>query len=447
MEGSYLKNDKLDRGKFLINLMNVIESWYDEDKYESNHENNSITVSVNSSWGTGKTYLFNMWKELLEYSGKDDAGPDFKTDILKDKKYSVASYSAWDFDDYNCAFTSLIYSLSKMDVYGESENNIKEIKKKGIAFAKNFGISLVKDGVKKLIGENSSEFLLKAVDEVLCGAMSAESEDSFKAIDTYIKIKKKFREDLISLIPEGGKLIIFIDELDRCKPSFAIETLEVVKHYFNIKNVVFAFAVDLEQLAHSIATAYGQNMDSAGYLLRFFDFNVNVPAPDYHNYIESCIGSFLDKQGIRIPYHNVLAVASTLKLSLRDINKIMHYYKVFFLYHKRKFQSVFDKKKYESTLIIFLYFIALKYKYPDIYRRVLSGSYSYNENVSNVSYPSLSFVKFVGVDAVVGLLNAGAKGIMGRKGQKVVGDFLSCGGSMDYMSGGEYIEKMIEMVM
>ena len=53
------------------------------------------------------------------------------------------------------------------------------------------------------------------------------------------------------------RLLIFIDELDRCRPTFAIETLEVVKHFFNVPNVVFVFSLDMNQLQKSIKTIYG----------------------------------------------------------------------------------------------------------------------------------------------------------------------------------------------
>ncbi|QDE47832.1 hypothetical protein EIN43_17235 [Enterobacter hormaechei] len=62
---------------------------------------------------------------------------------------------------------------------------------------------------------------------------------------------------------------IFIDELDRCRPNYAIDMLETIKHLFDINNVVFVIATDKEQLSHSICSVYGSGFDATRYLDRF----------------------------------------------------------------------------------------------------------------------------------------------------------------------------------
>ncbi|TOL41491.1 hypothetical protein CGH98_24085, partial [Vibrio parahaemolyticus] len=63
---------------------------------------------------------------------------------------------------------------------------------------------------------------------------------------------------------------VFIDELDRCRPSYAVEMLEVIKHFFELDNVVFVVATDTEQLQHAVKAVYGQLFDAQLYLGRFF---------------------------------------------------------------------------------------------------------------------------------------------------------------------------------
>lgn len=52
---------------------------------------------------------------------------------------------------------------------------------------------------------------------------------------------KEFYDALVELAPEDGKLIVFVDELDRCKPTYAIKVLERIKHYFSVPNITFIF--------------------------------------------------------------------------------------------------------------------------------------------------------------------------------------------------------------
>ncbi|MDF2984869.1 MAG: hypothetical protein K0R50_379, partial [Eubacterium sp.] len=190
--------------------------------------------------------------------------------------------------------------------------------------------------------------------------------------------KEKFTEALRNLIPEDGKLIIFIDELDRCRPTFAVETLEVIKHYFNIENIVFVMAIDLVQLSHSISTLYGNDMDSSGYLRRFFDFNINIPSADIREYTLNLLSSYsLNHSNDFIDM--VINLYDKLGLSLRDVNKITNNLSVFLLYYK----EVIAKIEYTRLIPIiemYLYFMILKYKYPTIYRTILNTEFLFYNN-------------------------------------------------------------------
>ena len=81
-------------------------------------------------------------------------------------------------------------------------------------------------------------------------------------------------------------MIFFIDELDRCRPNFAIELLEVIKHLFYIDNFIFIISIDKDQLSYSIANIYGHNMDTEGYLRRFFDLDYTLPRISSKEYID-----------------------------------------------------------------------------------------------------------------------------------------------------------------
>ena len=82
------------------------------------------------------------------------------------------------------------------------------------------------------------------------------------------------------IVERAQKLIIFIDELDRCRPSFAIEMLERIKHYFDDERVIFVVSLNKEQLIHTITSYYGSGFDATRYLNKFFDVNINLPVMD-----------------------------------------------------------------------------------------------------------------------------------------------------------------------
>ena len=70
-------------------------------------------------------------------------------------------------------------------------------------------------------------------------------------------------------VDEGEKvrpLVVVIDELDRCRPDYAISLLEIVKHFFSVPNIHFILGVNLDALCHSVKVRYGESFDGRGYL-------------------------------------------------------------------------------------------------------------------------------------------------------------------------------------
>lgn len=106
-------------------------------------------------------------------------------------------------------------------------------------------------------------------------------------LQTEEKIETEFKKELDSLIPEAGRLVIFIDELDRCRPTFAVKLLERVQHFFDNERITFVFAVNLYELKNTIQKLYGSNFNGDRYLDRFFDFVMSIPDPDLESYYQN----------------------------------------------------------------------------------------------------------------------------------------------------------------
>ena len=74
--------------------------------------------------------------------------------------------------------------------------------------------------------------------------------------------------------------MVFIDELDRCKPSYSVRLLEQIKHYLCDDRFIFVFSVNLQELQHTIKNYYGYSFDACRYLDRFFDLRITLPPAD-----------------------------------------------------------------------------------------------------------------------------------------------------------------------
>ena len=85
------------------------------------------------------------------------------------------------------------------------------------------------------------------------------------------------------------RIIVIIDELDRCRPDYAIRFLETIKHVFEVEQVTFLLAVDKVQLINSLKGVYGNDFDAEQYLERFGDIWLNLPDTPRSEFIASVL--------------------------------------------------------------------------------------------------------------------------------------------------------------
>ena len=107
--------------------------------------------------------------------------------------------------------------------------------------------------------------------------------------ETLEKFKKTLAETAGTLAEKNEQrpLVIIIDELDRCRPSYAIELLEIAKHFFSVDHIVFVLAINLSELSHSVQAVYGEEFNARGYLERFFDVDFKLPDADRKRFIQA----------------------------------------------------------------------------------------------------------------------------------------------------------------
>ena len=127
-----------------------------------------------------------------------------------------------------------------------------------------------------------------------------------------------------SLLPEhGDRLIIFIDELDRCKPTFAVKLLERIKHYFTNEKITFVFSTNLIELSNTIKKLYGDDFNANRYFNKFFDLRLSLPQIDIDSYL-SVLGYW---EGI-INLDIFKKIIKEYNLSMRGICRFLKLYEL-----------------------------------------------------------------------------------------------------------------------
>lgn len=294
-----------------------------------------------------------------------------KTKIITNDKassFNVIYYNSWDTDFSDDALLPLINSIVELPEFKPVRFNdagkkaLKKFKDSAVAVAKAAGYALLHHA----LGETATQ-TAKAVDE----AISKKEEDPLKKYNDKLKLLECFKTNLKNVIEKTKqkRLVIIIDELDRCRPTFAIQTLEIAKHLFNIPGLMFIFALDIKQLSCSVETIYGKEMDAPGYLCRFFDYIGKITVPDEKRFISQLFenGNCFKKY----PYPNteseiedyIYTVSSIYKFSLRDISTVFQTYMLMYEYFLHSYQLIEAQKLYISLLIV-------KYKDMDLYNRL-----------------------------------------------------------------------------
>lgn len=247
------------------------------------------SIAIDGQWGSGKTFFIQMLMMLIESkANKKDLKDEYKDFVLQiERKYNTREteclitpvyYDSWQNDSMSEPVLSLLYTICKQT------NTAAKFAPKIEKITKSLTNSTVNFFLKVFSAYAQAPDLTKLKD-ALCKAFSSDSPFS-SVIDTE-ELSKDIRGLLKEIITKNEKpLVVFIDELDRCRPSFAIKLLESNKHYFYSDNILFVFSVNLSELQHSIKCIYGQQFDATRYLDRFFNVRFNLPSVDVRTYLE-----------------------------------------------------------------------------------------------------------------------------------------------------------------
>lgn len=234
-------------------------------------------MAIDSPWGTGKTTFLKMWQSSL-----------------KSQNIHSLYFNAWETDFNDDALISLIKEIESHFASLTLDKRKASNAKNYLQAVKKIGYNLVKKGVPAAV--KLATYGIVDASQLTEDVISSIGEEIVKEqFESYEKAKEslhKFRDNLQKFadeVSENGPLVFIIDELDRCRPDYAIQLLEKVKHLFSIKNLVFVLGLDKKQMGCSIQTLYGQGLDVDGYLSRFIDVDYYLPEPNKKKFIEFLI--------------------------------------------------------------------------------------------------------------------------------------------------------------
>lgn len=264
-------DDVLDRRQFGQTLVSMISSVAQP-----------FVISVKGEWGSGKSVFLRRLRHDLEGAST---------------RIPVVHVDAWKSDHYEDPIYALISAVdARLDAHRADSasklDNATRISRELFESAAKVVAPLMKvagAAIDMTTGGAASHLIGGLGD--LGEALLAANDEKTDAQARFTKALTEARDELLGRETEPvprplaeKKIVIVIDELDRCRPDYAIKLLERVKHFFEIPGIVFVIAVDGKNLHHAVNTLYGPAVESEVYLRKFFDIEMYLPRPSMKSF-------------------------------------------------------------------------------------------------------------------------------------------------------------------
>ncbi|KLT32711.1 NTPase [Salmonella enterica subsp. enterica serovar Typhimurium] len=245
---SFTERDEFQRRNIAENIIKLLKP-----------EADISPLVIDGAWGTGKSEFSIKLKNLI---------------IEQETESKVVYVDAFKGDHAESPLLLITSAIASILPEEEKQNFIKRSLP-----AIRFGLKTVlKAGAGWFLRQDSEvaeEFqdaMKKASNAAIDGTIENILEDHMES-EKNINSLKSCIED----ISNKQKIVIIIDELDRCKPSFSTNIIETIKHIFDINNVFFILVTNTEQLKASINHIYGYSINSQKYLDKFIKYTITLP--------------------------------------------------------------------------------------------------------------------------------------------------------------------------
>lgn len=311
MDVSTFDDDLLDLSDFAARLEKFVA-------VERNFVSGSLVLALSSRYGSGKTTFLRMWGASLEERKEAEEGT------------IVITLNAWESDYYGDPLFAILSSLiGALQAEGEKPKSIINAAKNVGWFATAVGNQVAKKltGIDAVAAGSFAENKKKARD-------CSEKFDAFSMFEQRKSAMLSLQSVISEFISSSKLQILFlVDELDRCRPDYAISYLETIKHIFDIKGATFVLAADRGQLENSARAAFGNNLDFDEYYRKFVHREVSLPPisdKGFKKLASTYVRHYLERENLRICFmeldgyriENIVELISALRLTPRQIQEV-----------------------------------------------------------------------------------------------------------------------------
>ena len=321
------KYDVLHRRQFGTSLLNLV-SRIDE----------AFVISIDAQWGEGKTTFVKMWQGLLHQNDIQSIYFDaFANDFVDDPFIAVASEIAQLAED---EFRTNKSRRKKLEAFKKSASIVggQLLTLTAKVAIKAATLGAIKDSDFEELKEIKDDLAKGASD--IFGKLIEDRISSYKGEVESITAFQSTLKELAAEINKASKkpLVIIIDELDRCKPTYAVELVEKIKHLFAVENVVFCLVMHKAQLEESVRCVYGQNIDANTYLKKFIHLECALPKTiepygvnDYEQYCQHLHALLeLETTSKSDLIDSLVALSQHRQLSLRQLERAFTLIAIFY---------------------------------------------------------------------------------------------------------------------
>ena len=317
------QEDLIGREEFVNHILKLINI---------SNEKKSWTFAINGEWGCGKSFVINMIKEKLNNSN--------------DK--IVIKYDAWKNDFYQDPLIAILYNLLDFIELNTKLDSFLNPIKNGIGIISSL-LNYIPN-VKEL-KENTKD-LIKYFNKTYSKNDKIEITNEFISYNDSLQILKNLLND----ITKNHKLIILVDELDRCEPSYALTVLNRLHHLFNLPKIIVIVAVNKHNLKKMIKTSYGDESDN--YLDKFFDITLTLTSKGKKDILKHKTKKFLSSFNLDVNDKYIQLYISLIRsyihINARNINKLFEHLKFII-------ENIFPSE-YSLTYILLITYLWLKAK-------------------------------------------------------------------------------------
>lgn len=261
------REDALDRSETVAFISGIIEK----------SGGQPLVLAIDAPYGSGKSTLVNMLRS-----------------VLTNKNFQTIYFDAWRADHVNDPLVAMVAAL---DEVVSKDAVVRDKVKASLDIVKKVTGTVAKRGVVAAVkmATIGAVDLTDDVEEILkdfAGEMTTDLVGEFQREEKLISCFREALEKMVKQLPQAEKkeaLVFFIDELDRCRPDFAISLLERVKHMFDVSNVIFVLSVDKAQLEAATAAIYGERINATEYLRKFIDLEFGLASPATVSFLDKSI--------------------------------------------------------------------------------------------------------------------------------------------------------------